>query len=127
MGHGYKGNTSHYHSISENIQTVAANYEYRNGYFGEPSPDGKSRNRNIASDNPVKTAKEFYDAIALGGREERLANGKGFNTRLADGTVVTWREVSSSDGTPAIDINVIRSNGSGGVKRQKIHFTLKED
>lgn len=127
MGHGYKGDTSYYHSISDNIQTVAANYEYHNGYFGEPSPDSKSKNRNIMSGNPSKTAKAFYDAIALGGREERLANGKGFNTRLADGTVITWREVSSSDGTPAIDINVSRSNDSGGVKRQKIHFIFRED
>ena len=75
----------------------------------------------------VRTAKEFYDAIALGGREEKLANGKGLNTRLADGTVITWREVSSSDGTPAIDINISQSNDSGGIKRQKIHFVLKED
>lgn len=41
---------------------------------------------------------------------------------MADGTVVTWREVSSSDGFPAVDINIKKSTDSGGLKVQKIHF-----
>jgi hypothetical protein len=36
-------------------------------------------------------------------------------------TVVTWREVSCSDGSPAADINNKKSTDSGGLKTQKIH------
>ena len=127
MGHDYKGDTGHYHTILENIPAAAAKFECRDGYFGKSSPDGKTKNRNIASDDPVKTAKEFYNTIAHGGKEEELDNGKGFKTRMADGTSITWRNVSSSDGTPAVDINIRKSNESGGVKKQKIHFILKEN
>ena len=41
---------------------------------------------------------------------------------MADGTVVTFREASRSDGSPAIDINAKESVDTGGIKRQKIHF-----
>lgn len=41
---------------------------------------------------------------------------------MADGGVVTWRETSISDGSPAVDINIEHSSDSGGVKEQKIHF-----
>ena len=37
-------------------------------------------------------------------------------------TIVSYRKVSSSDGTPAVDINIKKSKESGGVKQQKIHF-----
>ena len=43
-------------------------------------------------------------------------------TRMADGSVVTMRRVSHSDGTPVVDINIKPSKDSGGVKGQKIHF-----
>ena len=44
---------------------------------------------------------------------------------MADGTIVTWREVSHSDGSSAVDINIKYSNNSGGLKRQKIHFVKR--
>ena len=28
MGHGYKGDTGHHHSITENLQDLTSNYEY---------------------------------------------------------------------------------------------------
>lgn len=37
-------------------------------------------------------------------------------------TIVSYRKVSSSDITPAVDINIKKSKESGGVKQQKIHF-----
>lgn len=45
---------------------------------------------------------------------------------MSDGTVITMREVSSSDGSPAVDINISRGSGSGSIKGQKIHFVQKE-
>ena len=123
MGHDYKGDTGHYHTILENIPAAAAKFEYRDGYFGKSSPDGKTKNRNIASDDPVKTAKEFYNAIANGGIEEPMANGKGVVTVLADGTAISYRKVSSSpDRSSVVEINISDSTDTGGVKTQKIHF-----
>lgn len=51
-----------------------------------------------------------------------MRNGRGVKTLMGDGTVVSLREVSSSDGSPAVEINIRNSFGSGGVKNQKIHF-----
>ena len=36
-------------------------------------------------------------------------------------------ELSTSDGTPVVDINISKSRGSGGIKKQKIHFVKGED
>jgi len=56
-----------------------------------------------------------------------LSNGEGARTQMKDGTIITYREVSHSDGTSAVDINVSKSSGStGGIKSQKIHF-VKEN
>ena len=41
---------------------------------------------------------------------------------MNDGTVVTMREISSSDGTPVVEINIKGSSHTGGLKNQKIHF-----
>ncbi|MBO4604233.1 MAG: hypothetical protein J5657_02895, partial [Clostridiales bacterium] len=83
----------------------------------------------IKSDNPSVTAKDFYDRIAHGGIEneiiDRNGNIKGAKTKMADGTIVTWREISNSDGSPAVDINIKKSTDSGGLKFQKIHFVKK--
>ena len=46
---------------------------------------------------------------------------------MADGTVITMRKVSHSDGTPAVDINIKPSTHTGGVKGQKIHFIQEVD
>ena len=47
-------------------------------------------------------------------------------TRMADGTVITYRETSTSDGTPVVEINIDNSGNCGGVKSQKIHFIEEE-
>ncbi len=121
MGRGFKGDTGHHHSITENISSLTSDYKYNDGYFGDK---GQGRNfvRNIASDDPLKTAREFYDKAAHGGIEREMANGKGVYTKMKDGTILSYREVSSSDGTPAVEINVKESNDHGGIKYQKIHF-----
>ena len=45
---------------------------------------------------------------------------------MADGTVITMRTTSHSDGTPVVEINIAKSKHSGGIKQQKIHFILEE-
>ena len=40
--------------------------------------------------------------------------------QMSDGSYITWRKTSSSDGTPAIDINP--QSSSSTYAKQKIHF-----
>lgn len=127
MGTYYKGGASHYHSLAENVSTLKKHFSFSRGFFGSKSPIAVSVNvRNISSKNPVATAKQFYDEAAHGGIQHviKFKNGdvKGYTTNLKDGTVITWRHTSSSDGTPAVDISIKKSVSSTGIKRQKIHF-----
>ncbi len=121
MGLGFKGDTGHHHSILENMPTITTKYKYHNGYFGDK---GKGRDyvRNISCDNPVKVAKEFYDKAAHGGIERQMDNGKGVYTKMRDGSILSYREVSSSDGSPAVEININNSMNHGDIRYQKIHF-----
>lgn len=121
MGTGFKGGASFYRSIGQNIMITSSSYRYRNGYFGDNSPHGGNSTRNIIANDNLSAAKDFYDKIAFGGKEQTV-NSNTMITHMSDGTVITMRKVSSSDGTPVVDINIIQSHGSGGVKSQKIHF-----
>ena len=125
MGHGYKGDTGHHHSITENLGSLTAKYDYSNGYFGEQGK-GRSFVRNISSDDPANTAKDFYDTAAHGGIEGAMYNGKGYVTKMKDGTILSYREVSFSDGSPAVEINIRQSDDHGDIKYQKIHFVKGE-
>ena len=122
MGLGYKGDTGHHHSITENLSSLRADYKYNNGYFGNPG-HGRGYVREIESDEPAATAKDFYDKAAHGGIEKEMSNGKGVYTKMKDGTILSYREVSSSDGSPAVEINIRQSNDHGDINDQKIHFT----
>lgn len=79
MGHGFKGGAGDYHSIGENLHNVCISYAYNDttGYFGVKGLSSRSSIRNIASDDPVVTAKDFYDKLAFGGIEKKMENGKG--------------------------------------------------
>lgn len=123
MGTYFKGGSVYYRSIGQNILPTASKYEYNNGRFGKNSPSTGNKTRNIVSANPLETAKDFYNTIAFGGKETVYNGGKLNITRMADGTVVTMRTVSSSpDGSPVVEINISGSSHTGGLKDQKIHF-----
>lgn len=126
----YKGGSPRYRSIGDNVGSLKASYPFSNGYFGVKG-QGRSATRNILSSDPIATAKDFYDKAAYGGIEKPIYNTKtgdiiGQTTSLADGSVISWRNISSSDGSPAVEINIKRSSDASGVKQQKIHF-VKED
>jgi hypothetical protein len=74
------------------------------------------------SDNPIKTAKDFYDKASYGGIEKPLCDGKGYYTKMKDGTILSFRMISTSDSSPAVEINIRKSNDYGDLKYQKIHF-----
>ncbi len=121
-----KGHTKFYRSIGQNLMIAARLYDYNNGYFGSSSSSSGSRTRNIISSDNLQTAQEFYNTISLGGYESSFNNGKLKITTMADGTYITMRTFSNSDGTPVVEINIEHSKHSGGIKKQKIHF-VKED
>lgn len=125
MGTGYKGNSRYYRSIGQNILIAASKYAYSNGRFGVSSPHGGSSTRNIVATDNLAEAKDFYDRIAYGGKES-IVNENLRITRMADGSIITMRKVSHSDGTPVVDINIERSTHFGGLRKQKIHF-IQED
>lgn len=124
MGTTYKGNSKYFRSIGQNVLIASSAYDFNKGYFGENSIHGNDRTRNIFSEDNTQTANDFYNKIAFGGIEQKV-NSNMRITRMADGTVVTVRKVSHSDGTPVVDINIRRSTHTGGVKDQKIHFVLE--
>ncbi len=123
----FKGNTSHYHSIGQNVMVTSQSYPMRNGYFGIVSPSTGSKTRNIISHDNLGTAKDFYNKIANGGKETVYNRGALRITRMHDGSIITMRTISHSDGTPVVEINITHSQSAGGVKQQKIHFVKGDE
>lgn len=72
----------------------------------------------------METAKKFYEAAGRGGIEKVYPKGK--LTILSDGTIISYRKISTSDGTAVVEINIRQSSNNGGVKYQKIHFVKGE-
>lgn len=125
MGHGsHNGGPVIYHGFQGNVLKLKESYDFSQGYFGVRGDGGSSFVRHIESDDPLSAAHVFYDKAAYGGLEEKLGPGR-WKTTMEDGTVLTMREVSSSDGSPAVDINIRRSTDVGDVKNQRIHFVKK--
>lgn len=125
MGTCYKGESVIYRSIGQNLMIVSATYKYKDGYFGNSSPSTGNKTRNIISADNQAEAKMFYDRISYGGVEKTYRNGMMKITHMADGSIITWRLISTSDGTPVVEINISSSTHTGGIKQQKIHF-IKE-
>ena len=75
--------------------------------------------------NTIKTLEDFFKKISKGGIKSKLTNGKGDRVDFADGTTITYRVITSTKGSKAVDIKVV-SKSEGGISTQKIHF-VKED
>jgi len=59
----------------------------------------------------MTTAKKFYRKLSTGGQQSPLTNGRGTKADFDDGSRVVFRPVSSSDGSPAVDITVVGRHG----------------
>lgn len=90
------------------------------GYFGRAG--NSSSVREILSANVYATARDFADRISKGCVSKKDIS-HGWIATLADGTRITYRVVTSSKGSPAVDINIKKGSYKGKVKTQKIHFT----
>ena len=114
------------HTLTDNLIALTKEFPLLpNGFFGE---SGQSKNnvrvRNITSTNAIATSQRFYtlaceQAVSIGDIRGHGGEHKGYLARMRDGTIISYRWSSSSDGSPAVDINI---QSVGSVKRQKIHF-----
>lgn len=103
--------------LSSNIKSLAAKYPTDSeGKFGKP---GRGRGtRQVPSSDPKRTGKEFFDKLSVGSKVKDLKNGKGKIGTFSDGSTVVYRPVSTSDGSPAMDLVI---KGPSGLD-YKIHF-----
>lgn len=136
MGSGYYGGYHNTYGANEEVPANSSNIDDNalelaqqfhltpGGYFG-----GKGRGKGvriISSANPIATAESCYRILGKGGVERVAHNHKGQEvrmTRLGDGTLVTYRQITSSQGSPAIEIRL--SGGTHKIHQQKIHFTME--
>ena len=106
-------------SADRNAEYVKEKYGLNeNGYFAE-----KGKNcRVYKSDDPIRDSIDFYQKFGRGGETKNLSNGKGTITTLDDGTIIVHRIITSTEGSPAVSINI---KSPCSIKTQKIHF-IKE-
>ena len=107
-------------TIDENASLVKDKYGLdENGFFGETT---KTKSQVFRSNYPVEDSIEFYNKLGTGGKQSLLDNGHGVKTVLDDNTIITHRIVTSTKGSPAVDIHVYSKSF---VQTQKIHFISK--
>lgn len=123
--------------FADNLSNLIADYVLNEvGFFGEKANDTV---RHIFGKNPLETMKDFVEKATKGAEIKALANGKGYIAKFSDGFQIIYREKSSSDGSPALEIwtNIRTRNASSTVEieisgqrlkvsYQKIHFVTKE-
>ena len=107
-------------SINENVAKMQGKFApNEHGNFGV---QGKNT-RVIKCDDPIKDSATFYDRIGKGGKLETIPGKEGTVTTLDDNSKITYRIITTTEGSPAVQINV--KNVTTGIKNQKIHF-IKE-
>lgn len=70
----------------------------------------------------IAAAREFYDKIAYGGIENVIGEDN-WTTKMKDGTYINFRIKTSSEGSPAVQINIKNSSDNAGVRFHKVHFS----
>ena len=116
----YVGRKQQYHSLEDNANEIKSFYTLSNGFFGVK---GRPRRvREIHSKEHEKTAKDFFNRIAKGGILDLKTIPGGVISRLKDGTIVSYRKITSSPNSPAVEIRFRSVDSKYGIKDQKIHF-----
>lgn len=112
-------------NIDDNARLLAKRYRLTSsGYFGSKGNGKKVRIINCT--NPIDVAEYCYQTLGRGGVMKTALNSKGLKvhmSRLADGTLVTYRQITSSAGSPAVEIRL--TGREHIVKEQKIHFVME--
>lgn len=116
----YVGRKQQYRSLDQNISSVANSFPLANGYFGiKGSSIGI---REIHSKNHEATAKVFFNKIAKGGILDLKTLPGGVISRLKDGSIISYRKITKSSNSPAVEIRFRSAKSKYGVNDQKIHF-----
>lgn len=113
-------------SISSNANEAAKLFTFKDGLFGIKNRKPRSKPREIIVNNPQTSATIFFNTLAAGGKKEKFdtGHGKGIKATLSDKSVITYRPITSSNGSPAVEIVV---SGSKNVKPKKYHIVRKGD
>ena len=104
-------------NINDNVAKMTGRFapnEY--GNFGI---QGKNV-RVMKSEDPLSESASFYDLLGNGGEIKTIPGKAGTITKLDDGSRITYRVITSTEGSPAVEINV--KNVNTFIKNQKIHF-----
>jgi hypothetical protein len=121
MGGGRGGGYS-----DSSSEQVASNFRSLETRFGPPSsgrygtPGSSKSVRRISSTDPDATAKEFFDIASRGGKVTEIKPGV-YRAKFKNGTYITYRKSSKSDGSPAITINP-GEKSQHSIRPHKIHF-----
>lgn len=78
--------------------------------------------REIHSRNHEQTAKDFFNKIAKGGILDLKTLPGGVISRLKDGSTISYRKITSSKNSPAVEIRFRSIGMKYGINDQKIHF-----
>ncbi len=131
MGKGIHGNFRYTvghgdHTIADNLPDVEKRFPLSpSGMFGKKGHGA----RVIETKSPVGTAYELFNRLVEGYDkiepiQYKDGKRKGCKAYMNDGSVITFRKRSTSDGSPAVDIKI---ETQGRVKSHKVHFVKKED
>lgn len=116
----YVGRKQQYRSLEDNVKDIKTSYPLIDGFFGIK---GSSRRvREIHSKNHEVVAKDFFNKIAKGGILDLHTIPGGVVSRLKDGSVISYRKITSSPNSPAVEIRFRSTDSKYGIKDQKIHF-----
>lgn len=130
MGKGIHGNFRYTvghgdHTIADNLPDVEKHFPLSpSGMFGKKGHGA----RVIETNSPVSTAYELFNRLVEGYDkiepiQYKDGKRKGCKAYMNDGSVITFRKRSTSDGSPAVDIKI---ETQGRVKSHKVHFVRKE-
>lgn len=108
-------------NINDNVKNM--NDFFPVNEFGQFGERGKHC-RVIYSDDPVRESKTFYDMIGNGGQIRQEVGKNVTITRLDDNTEISYRVITSTEGSLAVFINVMKVVNSV-IHTQKIHFIGK--
>lgn len=116
----YVGRKQQFRSLDQNVSSTVVVYHMTNGYFGVKGSSWGIRE--IHSRNHEAIAKDFFNRIAKGGILDLQTIKGGVVSRLKDGSIVSYRKITSSNNSPAVEIRFRKLLSKYGINNQKIHF-----
>lgn len=97
----------------------------RSGRFGAKSATSRGDVRVFECADPARTAYTFAQKASRGFVSMTPIQGKGYIMRMSDGTLITYRYISSSaDRSPVVELKI---KNLKRVRTQKIHFVKRSN